>query len=155
MINRARNRFIAFAFFTVALILMVVSFIVSHIEHNKNNWYVSIDKPNAFRSYTLEPNIPYAIISDDNIASISLAVEDERGFQITKYQELFSDTDILNIPDGNIAYRKFSITCKDTTILTLQVYLSGWFIKDAYYEIHKGMELKRAYYFDGDKLFYR
>jgi len=155
MINRAKHRYIAFALFTVALILFGLSFIESHIEHNKNNWYVSIDKPNAFRSYTLEPNVPYAIISDDNFASMSLAVEDERGFPITKCQWTFTDTDILGGSPGPVAYHKFSITCKDTTILTLQVYLSGWFIKDAYYEIHKDMELKRAYYFDGEKLTYK
>ncbi|GAB1444153.1 hypothetical protein MASR2M39_29990 [Ignavibacteriales bacterium] len=149
MINRSKHRFIAFVLFTIAFFLFALSFIESHIEHNKNNWYVTVEEGDIAKTFILLPNIPYYVDSDDNISYLSFALIDEHGVPVTALHLKYADTDLLGESNGPLCIHHFNITCKDTTYLTIGVYLSGWFTRDAYYEVHKDVKEGRDLYFNG------
>lgn len=135
MVNRAKYRFIAFATFTAALFLFVLSLIVTQANHSDSNWYITVKPGDRDHSFVLLPNIPYAIESDNWISRIAFSRKNRFGYDRQIYYQEYTKPG-----DGHGYYftqREFHIVSNDTVTLTLGVHLSGFLIKDAYYEVHK------------------
>ncbi len=155
MINRAKQRYIAYVFVTVTFVFIVLSMIISQKEHSESNWYVTMrpgDKPNIFIFY---PNIPYTINSDDYILHYGFMTKNNNSDFIEEHSEDFGAPQglekILGGYTGRLCLKNFNITCKDTTYFTLNVQLSGFIYESGHYEIHKGKSEGRSIYYSNKK----
>ena len=75
--TKAKKRFIAYVFFTIAFVFVVISFIISQQEYSKNNWYVTLYQGDKPKIYIFYPNIPYTINSDDYIRRYAFMTKDK------------------------------------------------------------------------------
>jgi len=155
MINRAKQRHIAYVLFAIAFIFIVLSFMKAQKEHSESNWYITMspgDKPEIFIFY---PNIPYTLNSDDYILHYGFMTKNHNSNFIEERSEDFGAPQglekIIGGYNGRLCLKIFNITCKDTTYFTLTVQLSGFVNESGHYEIHKGKSDGRSIYYNNSK----
>lgn len=140
MINRSKQRYIAYAFFTIAFILLTFAFFRKQEIHIENNWYVTVREGDVPQVFTLAPNIPYLVDSENYITHYQLMRKSKAGFMDVICSEDFGAPEGLERILGTnkrTCLRVFNITCSDTTYLSMQFYLTGFVSESATYEVHK------------------
>jgi hypothetical protein len=155
MINRAKQRHIAYVFFTIAFIFVVLGFMKAQKEHSESNWYVTVDPGDKQKIFIFYPNIPYTIKSDDYILHYGIMTKKRNAVFLEEYSEDFGAPHglekILGGYNGSLCLKNYNITCKDTTYYTLTVQLSGFIYESGHYEIHKGKTEGRSVFFNNSK----
>lgn len=155
MINRSKHKFIAFVLFAIALAFFAIGFFQSHIEYAQNNWYVKTVWGDKEKEFLLIPNVPFTVKTDDWIKNLTFRRYPLIGYKDTLKSYLFADKGFFTWMSGAACERHFNITSKDTVILTISFYLSGFYYVDAEYEVHKGVSEGRNLYFNGEILTYK
>jgi len=151
--TKAKKRFIAYVFFTIAFVFVVISFIISQQEYSKNNWYVTLYQGDKPKIYIFYPNIPYTINSDDYIRRYAFMTKNPYGALIEQCSYEFGapfglERILGGTSNGPACLKIFNITCSDTTYFTMNLQLSGFVFESAHYEIHKGRSEGRSVYYD-------
>lgn len=154
MINRAKQRHIAYVFFTIALIFIVLFFLKTQVKHSDSNWYVTVNHGDPQKIFTFYPNIPYTVNSDDYILYFAFMSKNGYGYKVD-YSEKGDAPEglekILGGFSGILIPKVLTIICKDTTYFTLTVQLSGFIFESGHYEIHKNVSGGRRFYYDNKK----
>ncbi|MHB8581037.1 MAG: hypothetical protein ACYDA4_14430 [Ignavibacteriaceae bacterium] len=151
---KAKRRYVAYVFFTLALLLLVINLLVSQKKYSESNWFVTVEHGDEPKIYVFYPNIPYTIKSDDYILYWACMSKKNDNY-IVEYSESYGAPEgsykILGGYPGQVCLKTFNITCKDTTYFTLNVQLSGFIFESGHYEIHKGVSEGKTFFYNNSK----
>ena len=151
---KAKRRYVAYVFFTLAFLLLVINLLVSQKKYSESNWFVTVEPGDKPKVYVFYPNIPYTIKSDDYILYFAF-MSKENNYYNVDYSESYGAPEglekILGGGPAQVCLKTFNITCKNTTYFTLSVQLSGFIFESGHYEIHKGLSEGRTLFYNNSK----